>query len=151
MKLFHENINVSVEHVTMPGVDKGSIILMKVPCIVQPSTRAASSSSEGKSSKKLAIVKTTRGSPTMIWLAIRVVKVSVILSFEKMINHGIKNEIPGTSLAIIINKETFFCLYHEIEYAAGKPSNKDSIVEATAMIVLFLRYRPYSFSTKTLI
>ncbi|MDX1372311.1 MAG: hypothetical protein R3321_07565 [Nitrososphaeraceae archaeon] len=48
---FHENLNANTDAIANPGVDKGRIILLKIPNLEHPSTNAASSSSLGIVSK----------------------------------------------------------------------------------------------------
>ena len=69
-KLFQENTNERIAVAITPGRTSGSAIRTNTPRYEQPSISAASSSSEGTSSKNEIITQMMMGRLTMRWVRI---------------------------------------------------------------------------------
>jgi len=70
-------------------------------------------------------------------------------SLEKRMYQGIKNEIPGISLAIRMKIDRRFCLKRVIEYAAGNPMTSEKATAEIPIIEELIKYLRKFCSLKT--
>jgi hypothetical protein len=66
-----------------------------------------------------------------------------------MMYQGIRNEIPGMSLATSIKIESLFCPNLAIEYAAGSPIKSDNNTAPNPTMLEFIKYSKKFCSPKT--
>ena len=81
---------------------------------------------------------------------IRATYVSISFRREKMMYHGMRNEMPGMSRATRMNTESLCWRKRAMLYAAGRPRRREAATEAAPTTAEFMKYFGKFCSAKTL-